>query len=109
MKRQTMKAFVGEGRTWSAAPRTDFLKGFRMHQFSSSATLLRLDSLLTRAELDALLHGHFPEGMVSQGVPMDEPSLHACGTPLTVSRLSSGAVPSLAQPRQGMAGLLFGK
>lgn len=80
-----------------------------MHQFSSPATLLRLDALLPRFELDALMHGNFSEGIQSQDLPMDEPSLHACGTPLTVSWLSSGAVPSLAQPRQGMAGWLFGK
>lgn len=78
-----------------------------MHQFPSSPSLQRLDALLSRAELDALLHGKFPESRTIPGVHGEACSLHAPGLAPLSSQLTSGLLPYQPSPRHGTASFLF--
>lgn len=55
-----------------------------MHTFSSSAPLLRLESLLSQAELNALLYGQWPDHPMqhpSDVRPDPRPNLHIWQAP----------------------------
>jgi len=69
-----------------------------MHPFSPSAPLLKGAAILTPAELDALLFGHFPEGLSVQ------PSADQVSSWPVAFSLPAGDFSSRVQLCSGMTG-----